>query len=56
MTADNLAIVFAPNLMRFRNLSDEGDPSKIMAKVAVVTTFIEMYEDIFAEIGNQVVV
>lgn len=56
MTADNLAIVFAPNLMRFRNMSDEMDPSKIVSKVAVVTSFIEQYQEIFSEIGNKVVV
>ncbi len=56
MTADNLAIVFAPNLMRFRNISDEMNPSKIVSKVAIVTSFIEKYHEIFSDIGNKVVV
>jgi hypothetical protein len=53
MSADNLAIVFAPNILKYPSIADEGNPSKIMAKLGVVTTMIQKYDDIFVEIGLQ---
>jgi hypothetical protein len=50
MTADNLAIVFGPNLIRFKNPSLEILGSQIESQI--VSILIVHYETIFDKIGE----
>ena len=50
MTADNLAICFGPNLIRFKNASAAMMGSQIEAKV--IAAMIKDYDNIFAGIGE----
>jgi len=50
MTADNLAIVFGPNLIRFKTNSMEVMGRGIESKI--VALFIEYYDDIFRDVAE----
>jgi hypothetical protein len=50
MTADNLAICFGPNLIRFKNASAAMMASQIEAKV--IAEMIKQYDAIFCGIGE----
>jgi hypothetical protein len=50
MTADNLAICFGPNLIRFRNASAAVAASQIESKV--LSVLIKEYDTVFQGIGE----